>query len=145
MIDNNLMLIAAVRGTAMTTSENRKRIMVIDNEDSICEIYKRVLVDEGFEVEVYNDGGSAVERASQADFDIVITDLKMPKYDGIYVIKKIREISPKTDIIVISGYATLDSVIQTIKMGAKDYLVKPFEIFELIAKVQKCVQMRGSC
>ena len=123
----------------------KKKIMVVDNEDGICDIYKKVLLDEGFDVEAFIDGGSAVQRASQKNFDVVITDLKMPKIDGFFVIRKIREISPKTDIIVITGYATLDSVVQTIKLGAHDYIVKPFEICDLVSKVKRCIQMRGSC
>ena len=123
----------------------KKKIMVVDNEDGICDIYKKVLLDEGFEVEAFLDGGTAIERAEQKNFDVVITDLKMPKIDGFYVIRKIREISPKTDIIVITGYATLDSVVQSIKLGALDYIVKPFEIGDLVTKVKKCIQMRGNC
>ena len=60
----------------------------------------------------------------------------MPKLDGYYVIGKIKEISPKTEIIGISGYATLDSVVQTMKMRVDDYLAKPFEIHDLVAKVK---------
>ena len=125
------------------TISSKKRIMLVDNEDSICDIYKRILTDEGFEVESFIDGGTAIESFSKKSFDIVITDLKMPKLDGFYVIKKVRELSPKTDIIVISGYATLDSVIESIKLGAYDYLVKPFEISDLVGKVRKCIDARG--
>jgi len=123
----------------------KKKIMVVDNENGICDIYKKVLLAEGFDVETFLDGGTAVQRAAQKDFDVVITDLKMPKIDGFYVIKKIRELSPKTDIIVITGYATLDSVVQSIKLGALDYIVKPFEIGDLVTKVKQCIQIRGNC
>ena len=128
-----------------TKQDQKQKIMVVDNEDNICDIYKKVLISEGFDVEAFMDGGSAVERATEKIFDVVITDLKMPKIDGFHVIRRIKEISPKTDIIVITGYATLESVVQTIKMGVNDYLVKPFEICDLVTKVKKCVQMRGSC
>jgi len=121
----------------------KKRIMVVDNEDNICDIYKKVLTKEGFDVESFLDGGSAIDSFARQNFDIVITDLKMPKIDGFYVIQKVREMSPKTDIIVITGYATLDSVVATIKLGAYDYLVKPFEIHDLVDKVKKCIEERG--
>ena len=121
----------------------KKRIMVVDNEDNICDIYKKVLINEGYDVEAFMDGGSAIDSFVQNRFDVVITDLKMPKIDGFHVIKKIREVSPKTDIIVITGYATLDSVVTTIKLGAYDYLVKPFEISDLVGKVRKCIEDRG--
>jgi two-component system response regulator AtoC len=117
--------------------------MVVDNEDNICDIYKKVLINEGFDVEAFMDGGAAIDSFVQNRFDIVITDLKMPKIDGFHVIKKIREVSPKTDIIVITGYATLDSVVKTIKLGAYDYLVKPFEISDLVGKVRKCIEDRA--
>jgi DNA-binding NtrC family response regulator len=123
----------------------KKKVMVVDNEHGICDIYKKVLIDAGFDVEAFLDGGSAVERATVQNFDVVITDLKMPKIDGFHVIRRIRELSPKTDIIVITGYATLDSVVQSIKLGALDYIVKPFEISDLVTKVKKCIQMRGNC
>jgi len=121
----------------------KKRIMVVDNEDNICDIYKKVLINEGYDVEAFMDGGSAIDSFVQNRFDVVITDLKMPKIDGFHVIKKIREVSPKTDIIVITGYATLDSVVTTIKLGAYDYLVKPFEISDLVGKVRKCIEDKG--
>jgi len=124
-------------------NQAKKRIMVVDNEDDICDIYKRVLVSEGFDVEAFLDGGTAIDSFAKKSFDVVITDLKMPKVDGYFVIKKIRELSPKTDIIVITGYATLDSVVATIKLGAYDYLVKPFEINDLVSKVKKCIEERG--
>lgn len=119
--------------------------MVVDNEVGVCDIYRNILQKEGFDVETFLDGESAMERIDHQHFDIVITDLKMPKVDGYHVIRKIKEVSPRTEIIVISGYATLDSVVQTIKMGVNDYLVKPFEVVDLVAKVKKCVQTRGSC
>jgi two-component system, NtrC family, response regulator PilR len=122
---------------------SKKRIMVVDDEDRICEIYTKVLISEGFDVEAFMDGETAIESFSKNIFDIVITDLKMPKKDGYYVIQKIREMAPKTDIIVITGYATMDSVIKTIKLGAYDYLVKPFEIDDLVNKVKKCITERS--
>lgn len=121
----------------------KKRVMVVDNEDNICDIYKKVLLKEGFDVESFIDGGSAIDSFSRIHYDVVITDLKMPKIDGFHVIKKVRELSPTTDIIVITGYATLDSVVATIKLGACDYLVKPFEIRDLVDKVKKCFSGRS--
>ncbi len=122
---------------------SKKRIMVVDNEDNICDIYKKVLIHEGYDVESFLDGSTAIDSFSKKSFDIVITDLKMPKIDGFHVIKRVREMSPKTDIIVITGYATLDSVVTSIKLGAYDYLVKPFEISDLVGKVKKCIEARG--
>lgn len=128
-----------------TNSPQKTRIMVIDNEDNICDIYKRVLADRGFEVETFLDASAAIDSFSRQKYDIVITDLKMPKLDGYYVIRKIKELCPGTDVIVITGYATMDSVVTSIKLGAYDYLVKPFEIADLLGKIDKCIENRGVC
>ncbi|MBN1823808.1 MAG: response regulator [Endomicrobiales bacterium] len=119
---------------------SRKRIMVVDNEDKICDIYKRVLVNEGYEVEACYDGDEAVQKVSENQYDLVITDIKMPKMSGFNVIKKTKELSPDTDVIVISGYATIDAVVKTVRMGAQDYIIKPFEICDLVTKVKKCLE-----
>lgn len=114
--------------------------MVVDNEDKICDIYKRVLVNEGYEVEACYDGDEAVQKVSENQYDLVITDIKMPKMSGFNVIKKTKELSPDTDVIVISGYATIDAVVKTVRMGAQDYIIKPFEICDLVTKVKKCLE-----
>lgn len=121
---------------------DQKKILVVENEDPICEIYARVLRNEGYDVETFVEGDKALRRVRENHFDLVITDLKMPKVDGMYVIRKVRELSPNTEIMVITGYATIDSVVETIKLGASDYILKPFEIGDLVEKVRKIL---GEC
>lgn len=113
-----------------------KKILVVENEDPICEIYTRVLQHEGYDVEAFVEGDKALTRVRDTNYDLVITDLKMPKFDGMYVIRMVRQLSPQTPIMVITGYATIDSIVETIKQGATDYILKPFEIGDLIKKVR---------
>lgn len=116
-----------------------KRIMIVDNEEPICDLYKRVFLREGYSVEAFTDGAQAIERIKQQKFDLVLTDLKMPYIDGFDVIRMVREISPETIIIVVSGYPTIESVIRSVRLGAVDYIMKPFEVPDLLSKVKRCL------
>jgi|AGTN01.1.fsa_nt_gi Response regulator containing CheY-like receiver, AAA-type ATPase, and DNA-binding domains len=118
---------------------NGKKIMIVDNEEPICDLYKRVFLREGFDVEAYTDGAKAIERIKKKKFDLVLTDLKMPYVDGFDVIRMVREISPETIIIVVSGYPTIESVVRSVRLGAVDYIMKPFEVPDLLTKVKKCL------
>ncbi len=120
----------------------KEKIIVLDDEKSIGQLCKRVLVKEGYIVEIYSDGEKALDHISKEKVDLVLVDLKMPKIDGLSVLKRIKKISPDTDVIVMTGYTSIDSAVESIRLGAWDYIAKPFEIEDLKQKIKNCLQRR---
>lgn len=118
------------------------RILVVDDEAVVCKSCERILSPEGYEVETALSGQEALDKLSQGLFDIVITDLKMPGMDGMELLAKIREKDPEMIIIMITGYSTVQTAVQAMKMGALDYIPKPFTPEELIVVVEKALDKK---
>jgi len=90
------------------------------------------LENEGYEVELARDGQEGIEKVNQNQFDFVICDVKMPKINGLEVLRFVMESSPNIPVIMISAYGTLDTAIQAMKQGAYDYVMKPFKQDEIL-------------
>jgi len=113
------------------TKKNMFRILVVDDNAEIREIVKEYLTEDDCIIEGSDNGKNALEKYLKNPFDIIITDLMMPKMSGIDLIKQIKQINDITEFIIITGYASLDTAMEAIKLGAFDYIVKPFRIEEL--------------
>ena len=122
------------------TEETRQSILVVDDEEIIRDLLAEVLED--YDVSIARDGQEALDRLKEKSYNLVITDLRMPNVSGEEVVKYAREESPQTQVIVISGYSSLQTVSQSITHGACAFLSKPFSIKELLARV-KAVLLRG--
>ena len=109
----------------------KKRILVLDDEAIVCERLQPALERVGFIVETFTDSQAAVDRFSHQHFDILITDLKMQKPDGLDVLRFARDHSADTKVIVITGFATVETAREALKSGAVDFLPKPFKISQL--------------
>jgi len=114
-------------------------VIIVDDDAAILRIFKKLLKGKGFNVVVANDGKEAIELISVNDFDLVITDLVMPKNDGIEVLKKAKEKNARTQVIMITGFATLDSAIEALKWGAFDYIRKPFKLAEFDVTIRNAI------
>lgn len=112
------------------------RILVIDDEPIVCSSCERVLRDEGHEVETVSSGADGLNLLRQAEYDLVITDIKMPLISGMEILEYCRENLPGVPIIMITGFFTINSAVESIKRGAFDYLPKPFTPAELLSVVQ---------
>ena len=108
-----------------------QRILIAEDEGSNREFLTEFLTAEGYEVVAAEDGLKAMERLKEGYFHLILTDLKMPKADGIQVLKKAKELSPETAGIVFTGYATIESAVEAMKAGAYDYITKPFNLEEI--------------
>jgi len=117
-----------------------EKILVVDDEASIRETTQRFLVLAGYSVTTMAGGAEAIEACRQNPFALVLTDLKMPGMSGEELLHHIKEITPTTDVVIMTGYPTLESAILTLKAGAYDYLLKPFELAELEKVVQRCLE-----
>jgi len=118
---------------------DKHNLLVVDDEAVIREGMRRILASQGYHVETSASGRTAIEIIQEQDFDVVITDLKMPGMDGIEVLKTIRILQPEVPVIIITGYSTVDTAVEAMKNGAFDYIAKPFTSDLIIEKVQKAI------
>jgi DNA-binding NtrC family response regulator len=116
---------------------NKKKILVIDDEEIVRTSCNRTLAPAGFEVRLARNGVEGLKILEEETFDLVLTDLKMPDMDGIEVLSKIKEGWPAMEVIIITGYQTVDTAVKAIKLGAFDYIEKPFTPDGLITAVAK--------
>lgn len=121
---------------------NKKTVLVIDDEDIVRTSCVRALSPVGFEVSVARNGAEGLKLLEQKQHDLVLTDLKMPDMDGIEVLRIIKRQWPAVEVIIITGYQTVDTAVKSIKLGAFDYIEKPFTPDALIAAVTKAFSGR---
>jgi len=120
--------------------EHKPRLLVADDEDSFRMLMARALEDSGFEVTQASDGDEAVLAARERSFDLALLDVRMPKIDGIGVLRMLRSDSPTTDCIMITGYQDVKIAVEAIKLGAKDFLSKPINVEELVQRVRSVLR-----
>jgi len=116
------------------------KILVIEDEDQVRQSYEDMFSFFGYEVESVQNGRAGLSRITKNDYDIVVTDLNMPEMNGIEVLKYIKKKKPYIEVIVITGYATLENAIEAMKVGAYDYFAKPVDIEHVRIVISKCVQ-----
>ncbi len=115
-------------------------IHVIDDEPVIQDVLGQLLTAEGYEVEFSSSGEEALEKQTKQSFDLILLDLLMPGLDGIEVLKAVKKIDPQALIIIITAYASVESAIAAMKMGAYDYIQKPFKHDELLLVIQRALE-----
>lgn len=120
----------------------RGRILVVDDEPRICHNCEKILTKSNYAVDYAYNGQDALALFSESPHDVVVTDLKMSRLGGMEVLRRVRAISPDTMVIVITGYSTVSSAVEVMKLGAFDYLPKPFTPDELRAVVDQAVTAR---
>ena len=120
----------------------KARILVIDDELIVCKSCVRILGEEGHEVETALSGAQGLERVKARSYDVILLDLKMPDMSGMEVLKRIKEEAPETVVIMITGYSTVKTAVEAIKLGAFDYVPKPFTPDELAMVVQQALEKR---
>jgi len=112
------------------------RILLVDDEVVFTTNMSKLLTNRGYKVTAVNSGDSAIRELEEKDFDVVVLDLKMPGMDGITTLKEIRKLDLFTETLILTGHGSIDSAMEAIKLGAYDYLTKPCEIDELVAKIE---------
>jgi DNA-binding NtrC family response regulator len=115
----------------MTEEKNKEIILVVEDEDIARKNLEHILVKTGYEVISVNNGKKAIELLQSTSIDLVITDLKMEQVDGMQVLRKTKELQPYTEVIMITGYATVDSSVEAMHQGAYYYIAKPYKIGEV--------------
>jgi len=118
-------------------------ILVVDDDKGIREILEIVLTQEGYDVTSVEDGLKALAKCRRQKYDLIITDLKMPKMDGIEFMKAAKEVSPESLVILITAYASGESAVRAMQEGAYDYLEKDFDIEILKSVIQNALEKKG--
>ncbi|MDZ7290233.1 MAG: response regulator [candidate division KSB1 bacterium] len=118
------------------------RILAVDDEPVILDSFRKILVVAGYAIDTVESGREALGLVQKNKYDFVFTDLKMPEMDGIDVVKGVKHFSPETDVVVITGYATIETAVNAMKFGAMDYVQKPFTEDELVEFTKKCLIRR---
>lgn len=109
----------------------KKKVLILDDEPIVCERLKPPLEKVGLQVETCTNGQDAVDRLAAEKFDVLVTDLKMRKPDGLDVLRFVREQAPGTRVIVITGFPSVETARDAMKGGAVDFITKPFKISQL--------------
>lgn len=138
---------ALEKNVGLETIENpfgvpRALVLVVDDEESICTSLANVLTDEHFQSIVADSGESALQMVKQYKPEIVFLDIWMPGCDGMETLERIKELSPKTEVIMISGHATISNALDAIKRGAMDFIEKPFDIDSVILSATRALEKR---
>jgi DNA-binding NtrC family response regulator len=119
-------------------SEDKKtQILILDDEPIVWKRLKPALEKAGYEVEAFTLSSKAMKRVREKDFDIVITDLKMEGIDGMEFLSEVKSRSPRTEVIVITGFATMETAKESFQKGVFDFVAKPFKRGELLEIVKK--------
>jgi DNA-binding NtrC family response regulator len=122
----------------------KKRVLVIDDERIVLDSITKILKAENFDVEVTLSGRQGLEWAIAKDFDIVLTDLRMPDIGGMRVLRDIKRAKPAVPVVMITGFGSVKSAVQAMKLGAAEYLEKPFEPDALVKVVQKALHIAAT-
>src|SRR5262245_12134442 len=117
-------------------------ILVIDDERSMRDLLAIMLKKEGYQIHLAENGKTALNTINKNVFDLVISDIRLPDIDGIEILKHIKKVSPETDVILITAYASKETAVLALKNGASDYIYKPFDIDEMKIIIQRCISKR---
>src|SRR3982751_689701 len=123
-------------------SRAETRILLVDDDPIILDALSRFLRREGYTVETAADGAQAIEMLAAAPFALVLTDVNMPRANGLEVLRAVRQNHPDVVVIVITGYGTIENAVEAIKMGACDYLTKPVIDDDIRVAVEKAVKQQ---
>jgi len=116
------------------------KILLVDDEASILSVLSVLLKAEGYEVVPVDNGEKAMELIKSTPFDLMISDIRMRPVDGITLLKSARELRPAMSVLMITGYGTIETAVESLKYGAFDYITKPFKVDELLITVQRAIE-----
>jgi DNA-binding NtrC family response regulator len=111
-------------------------ILLVDDEEVFISNMSKLLTSRGYRVTVAQSGNEAIRALEQHSVDVIVLDLKMPGMDGLTTLKEIQKLGLFTETLILTGHGSIDSALEAIKLGAYDYLTKPCEIEDLVAKIE---------
>jgi DNA-binding NtrC family response regulator len=124
---------------------DKLKVMVLDDEPIVCKRVQPALEKLGYAVESYTNSHEAMRRIQETEYDIIVTDLKMKGIDGMHFLQEAKKRSPRTEVIVITGFATLETAKESFHKGVFDFIAKPFKLSEIQEVVNKAAaKLRGA-
>ena len=117
-----------------------KKILIVDDDKELRTNLSEIMTGAGYQAHEAASGGEAVEKATAEDYDAVLLDLIMPKMSGSDVLVELRRVSPRSKVVMLTAFATIDNAVDAIKRGASDYVSKPFKIDDLLARVRRALE-----
>ena len=120
------------------------KILIIDDEEVICNACHLILSERGHFVELKTDGAAGIKALQSNNYDVVLLDMMLPDMEGMEILKMIKQKPVHASVIVITGYSTVENALKAMKLGAADYLSKPFNEDELLASIEKVCSARQS-
>jgi len=118
------------------------RVMVVDDDPVLRDMLAESISLAGYYVDTCSDGEEALDKNSGEPYDIIVTDMKMPRLDGLSLVRRLKAGDSETDVIVITGHASIENAVECMKAGALDYLIKPFTVEQIRVSLQKAVERR---
>jgi DNA-binding NtrC family response regulator len=115
----------------------KNKILVVDDEDALRTVLSAELEGEGYKVSSAADGSEAISALKSQTFDLILLDIKMPNVDGFEVLKYVKENHPSTKVIMLTGFADLKNAIESKKLGAEDFVSKPYDLVDLLTTVER--------
>ena len=112
-------------------NSDKLRIMVLDDEPIVCKRLKPALEKQGYDVDTFTQSSEAMEQLKLVEYDVIITDLKMKGVDGMELLGEAKRRSPRTEVIVITGFATMETAKESFHKGVFDFIAKPFKLAEI--------------
>ena len=122
----------------------KNKALVIDDEQILLDSVSQILTDENYEVDVSLSGREGLNQAIEKEYDIVLTDIRMPDIGGMRVLRDIKRAKPSLPVVIITGYASVKSAVQAMKLGAADYLEKPFTPDQLLKAVDSALEIAAT-
>jgi len=113
----------------------KNKALVIDDEQIVLDSVSKILTDENYEIDVSLSGREGLNQAIEKDYDVVLTDIRMPDIGGMRVLRDVKRAKPSLPVVIITGYASVKSAVQAMKLGAADYIEKPFTPDQLLKAV----------
>ncbi len=118
------------------------RVLAVDDEQVVCESIRRVLSEEGYDIATTTSSKQGLDMLRKERYDLLLLDIKMPEMDGIELLKAARDVSPETEVLIVTGYATIETAVEAIKLGAFDYLEKPVSPPQLLVATARALERK---
>ena len=126
--------------TIQASGVTRTRVLILDDEPIVCKRLKPAFQKAGYDVETFTDSSQAMTRVEQVHFDVVITDLKMEGVDGMQFLSHVKEVLPAAGVVVITGFATMETAKESFHKGAFDFVAKPFKMSDILETVRRLLE-----
>lgn len=118
-------------------NNNGIKVLVIDDEEPIRDILSQIITNAGYQINVVPDGGTGIKAIGESEFDVILLDMHLPDIPGLDLIPRLKELSPETSLVMITGHATVESAVKAIRAGAYDYLEKPLHAEDVLLAIRQ--------